>query len=64
MNEKLISKNKQQRDITILEALGGTGLRSVRFLKEIDRVKKLIVNDWDPISEALIKKNMEHNDIK
>ena len=35
-NEELAAKQKEPRKIKILEALAATGLRSVRYLKEID----------------------------
>lgn len=38
-------------------------MRSVRYLKEIDHVKNLVANDWDPKAVELIKKNMEFNEI-
>lgn len=63
VNEELVAKGKPERDITILEALAATGLRSVRYLKEIDRVEKLVCNDWDPVAVELIKKNMAHNGV-
>ena len=63
LNEELAAKGKPERDVKILEALAATGLRSVRYLKEIDRVEKLVCNDWDPVAVELIKKNMQHNDI-
>lgn len=43
--------------ITILEALSATGLRSVRYFKEIGDVESIIVNDMD--AEAV--KSIEYN---
>ena len=48
---------------TILEALAATGLRSVRYLKEIGKVNKLYANDLDPAAVDLMTKNFEYNDI-
>ena len=45
------------------EALAATGLRSVRYLKEIDKIKKIYSNDLDPKAVELMKKNFEFNDI-
>ena len=60
-----MANNKQNRDgkITVLEPLAATGLRSIRYLKEIDDIKKLVSNDIDPMAVELIKKNMDFNDI-
>ena len=47
-----------------MEALSATGLRSVRYMKEIDaNVIKITSNDWDPEAANLIKKNFAFNDI-
>ena len=61
--EEREAKKKPFEGIAIMEALAATGLRSVRYLKEIDNVRSLIANDWDPKAVELIKKNMEFNDI-
>ena len=43
--------------ITILEALSATGLRSIRFFRELEGVNRIIVNDMD--EEAV--RSIEHN---
>jgi tRNA (guanine26-N2/guanine27-N2)-dimethyltransferase len=44
-----------------LEALAATGLRTVRYLKEIDSIEKMVSNDWDPAAVELMKKNISYN---
>ena len=63
INEERAAKGKEERDITILEALAATGLRSVRYMKEIDKVEKIVCNDWDPVAVELMNKNLEHNGV-
>ena len=63
INEQYEAKNKEQRNIQLLEALEATGLRSVRYLKEIDKIEKLYANDWNPKAVELMEKNFEYNDI-
>ena len=63
-NEELAAKQKEPRKIKILEALAATGLRSVRYLKEIDNIEKLCANDWDPKAVELMEKNLEFNNIE
>jgi tRNA (guanine26-N2/guanine27-N2)-dimethyltransferase len=46
-----------------LEALAATGLRSVRYLKEIDNIDKLVANDIDPTATELMQKNFDFNHI-
>jgi tRNA (guanine26-N2/guanine27-N2)-dimethyltransferase len=44
--------------------LAATGLRSVRYLKEIDDIEKLYCNDWDPKAVELMEKNFKFNEIE
>ena len=50
----LKGKDHCKDGINALEALAATGLRSVRYLKEIPGIKKLVTNDWDPKAVELI----------
>lgn len=45
-----------------MEALAATGLRSVRYLKEINP-KRILANDIDPTATELMKKNFDFNNI-
>lgn len=45
----------------VLEALSATGLRSIRYAKEIPSVR-IIANDLDPKAVDLIKKNVEEQE--
>lgn len=63
VNEELVAKNKQPKKVNILEALAATGLRSVRYLKEINGIEKLHANDLDPKAVELMEKNFEFNEI-
>lgn len=62
------------RDITMLllqqfpamslcDPLAGTGIRAIRFAKEVKN-KLIVANDLSERSAALIKKNMRHNKVK
>ena len=46
----------------MIEALAATGLRSVRYIKEIPSICKLVANDIDPTATSLMQKNFEFND--
>jgi tRNA (guanine26-N2/guanine27-N2)-dimethyltransferase len=50
-------KNK----ITICDALAGTGVRGLRYAKEIKNIKKVVLNDKNPVAVKLIKKNIKEN---
>lgn len=49
--------------IDILEALSATGLRSIRYAKEIPGIRKIVANDLSRQAVASIMKNVEHNDV-
>ncbi|KAI9288420.1 N2,N2-dimethylguanosine tRNA methyltransferase [Umbelopsis sp. AD052] len=50
-------------DFTILEALAATGLRSVRYAKEIPNVKRIVANDLLEDAVLSIKRNTKFNEI-
>lgn len=58
------AKGKEFTGISVLEALAATGLRSVRYVKEIEHIRLLLANDIDPTATDLMAKNFEFNDIK
>lgn len=49
--------------LRILEALSATGLRSIRYWKEIDGLETILANDCLDAAVATIKQNVEFNDI-
>ncbi|CAH2087247.1 unnamed protein product [Euphydryas editha] len=50
--------------VTILEALSATGLRSIRYAKEIPDVNKIIANDYSEQAVETIKANVVHNGVE
>lgn len=46
-----------------MEALSATGLRSVRYIKEIEELRTLVANDIDPTATELMQRNFDFNDI-
>ena len=51
------------RQITILEALSASGLRSVRYAKEIPNVRHILTNDLEADAVSSIKRNADFNGI-
>ncbi len=53
-------------NLKIADILAGTGVRAVRFLKELkkDKIKEIIVNDAGKTAVQIIKKNLKLNKIK
>lgn len=63
-NEPTLVPGKQvENGMTILEALSATGLRSIRYAKEVPGVKKIIANDLSSAAVETIQKNIEHNEV-
>ncbi|KAJ3896452.1 N2 N2-dimethylguanosine tRNA methyltransferase [Lentinula edodes] len=54
-------REKFSYKITILEALSATGLRSIRYAKEIPLVKYVLANDLSSTAVAAMKRNVELN---
>lgn len=52
--EELKLRGKSPRPLEILDAFAGTGIRAIRFLKEIEDVSKVIINDNDSLAVKLI----------
>lgn len=50
--------------LRILEALSASGLRSVRYAKEIPGVKEIIANDLSKQAVESIKLNAKHNNVE
>ncbi|XP_002736321.2 tRNA (guanine(26)-N(2))-dimethyltransferase-like [Saccoglossus kowalevskii] len=49
--------------ISILEGLSASGLRSIRFAKEIAGVKQIVANDFAAEAVESIKNNVRHNKV-
>ncbi len=62
LQEERAAKTKEHEGIKVFEALAATGLRSVRYMKEIPSITKLVGNDIDKAATDLMKKNFEFND--
>lgn len=61
---KLDPKDEEHRYITILEALSATGLRAIRYAKEIPHVKEIIANDLLPAAVKSIQRNIDYNGVQ
>ncbi|CAK9807890.1 Probable tRNA (guanine(26)-N(2))-dimethyltransferase [Anthophora quadrimaculata] len=54
----------KQDGITVLEALSATGLRSIRYAKEVQGIKQIVTNDICAKAVESIKKNIQHNEVE
>ena len=62
--KELKEKNPDFKGLTIFDALSASGLRTIRFLKELDDcVHKVYANDISQTSQELMKRNFELNEL-
>ena len=54
-------KSRRQQSFQILDALSATGLRALRYAKEVPAATSVVANDLSPDATASIKMNVEHN---
>ncbi|KFD71358.1 LOW QUALITY PROTEIN: hypothetical protein M514_07158 [Trichuris suis] len=50
--------------ISILDALSATGLRSIRFAKEVPHVRQIVANDLSSHAVEFIKRNIKSNEVE
>ncbi|MBI3026929.1 hypothetical protein HYY70_02355 [Candidatus Woesearchaeota archaeon] len=62
----LLLNSIDKTDLQIADPLAATGVRSIRFLKELNKnkIKRICINDYDKSAVSLIKENLELNKIK
>ncbi|XP_054718129.1 tRNA (guanine(26)-N(2))-dimethyltransferase-like [Uloborus diversus] len=58
------AKPDEQRPVRILEALAASGLRSIRFAKEIESNLKILANDRDRQAFSSMQRNVKHNKVE
>jgi len=51
----------EYKGLSILEGLSASGLRSIRYWKEVKGVDKIVVNDFEATAVEHIRRNVEHN---
>merc|ERR1712013_831689 len=53
------------RDLStaVIQAHAASGLRSIRFAKEIKGVKSIVANDWSKQATESIRRNVDHNKV-
>jgi len=57
------SESGEGDGVSILEGLAASGLRSIRFAKELTGVKTIVANDWSRQAVDSIERNVAHNDV-
>ena len=52
-----------QKGLVIVDSMAASGISSIRIIKECEHVKKIFINDINPIAVDLIRKNIALNKI-
>ncbi len=65
-NLAIIAYNKlfNQNKLVIVDSMAASGIGSIRMLKECKNIKKIYINDINPMAIDLIKKNIQINNLK
>lgn len=53
-----------QDGLRVLEALSATGLRSIRYAKEVPGIKQIVANDFNFAAVKSIKENIKLNGVE
>ncbi|XP_064098710.1 LOW QUALITY PROTEIN: tRNA (guanine(26)-N(2))-dimethyltransferase-like [Macrobrachium nipponense] len=56
--------SEHQDGIRILEGLAASGLRSIRYAREIEGVKEVVANDISKQAIECMKRNIKHNNVE
>lgn len=62
--ENYISGTRYEDGLRILEALSATGLRSIRYAKEIAGIKEIVANDLSKQAVEAITENIKYNKVE
>lgn len=58
------SKMISQESIVVVDSMAASGIGSIRLLKNTNNIKKIFLNDINPVATELIIKNLDLNDIE
>ena len=54
-------RETQVEDISICDSFGGTGIRGIRYGREISGVQNVVINDLNPLAVQFTKENILKN---
>ena len=63
IEQRTEERGENTEGVAILEALAASGLRSIRFAKELSDVKSIVANDWSRQAVESIERNVQHNQV-
>jgi len=54
-------RDKQKEDIRICDAFGGSGIRGIRYAREVSGVENVMITDLNPLAVEYARNNIERN---
>lgn len=60
----LVYREKLDEDISICDAFGGSGIRGIRYAKEVSGVEDVVVNDLNPLAVQFAHENIQQNGLE
>lgn len=58
-----VFRNEQEEDLKICDAFSGSGIRGIRYAREIDGVENVVVNDLNPQAVKFTVENIQENNL-
>ena len=52
-----------QKNLVIVDCMAASGMSSIRMIKECNNIKRIFINDMNPVAIDLIRKNIKLNNI-
>ena len=59
----VLAQKKPNTEITILEPLAASGLRTIRFMKEVPEIQHAVANDLEKEAVNMMNDNLKINDL-
>ena len=53
-----------QRELSICDPLTGTGIRGIRYAREVPKTRRVVINDANPMAVELARRNVELNRLR
>jgi tRNA (guanine26-N2/guanine27-N2)-dimethyltransferase len=59
-----VYRDNQKEDIKICDAFGGSGIRGIRYARELSGVEEVVITDLNPLAVEYTRDNIERNGLK
>ncbi len=59
-----VYRQMQREDISICDSFGGSGIRGIRYSKEVPGVKDVVISDLNPLAVKFAQKNIQDNGLE